>query len=388
MKITATDADEPGNINSQIAYSIIDQQPPGDMFSISKDGIVRVKSSALDRETADQYTLTVKGQDLNGEPGGHSATRTVVINVQDVNDNLPTLEKVEYEGSIEENTEGVEVMRIRAEDLDLEASENWEAVFDIVRGNEAGYFSIKTDTATNEGILMLDKALDYEDHPILDLGLIVKNKVPLYDGLRGTSGPTYKTYWIKINVKNQPEGPSFDPKVKAIPVSEERSSVNINEVITRYTAIDGDTGKVAENVRYAKGSDPDNWFTIDPKTADIKLNKMPDRESPYLINGTYYAKVLCFTEDMPAKTATGTIAIQVEDFNDHCPTLTSQIQTLCIPDDAVIVNAKDEDFFPNGSPFTFEIIPEGTQGKWQVEHYNDTAAILRAKETLWPGLYE
>ncbi|KAL3046888.1 hypothetical protein OYC64_021166 [Pagothenia borchgrevinki] len=157
MKITATDSDEPGNINSQIAYTIVDQQPPGDMFSISKDGIVRVKSSALDRETADQYTLTVKGQDLNGEPGGHSATSTVVINVQDVNDNLPTLEKVEYEGSIEENTEGVEVMRIRAKDLDLEASENWEAVFDIVRGNEAGYFSIKTDPATNEGILMLDK---------------------------------------------------------------------------------------------------------------------------------------------------------------------------------------------------------------------------------------
>ncbi|KAI4829205.1 hypothetical protein KUCAC02_023265 [Chaenocephalus aceratus] len=363
MKITATDADEPGNINSQIAYTIVDQQPPGDMFSISKDGIVSVKSSALDRETADQYTLTVKGQDLNGVPGGHSATSTVVINVQDVNDNLPTLEKVEYEGSIEENTKGVEVMRIRTGDLDLQGSENWEAVFVIVKGNEAGYFSIKTDTATNEGILMLDKAVDYEDVKNLDLGLIVKNK-------------------------NQPEGPSFDPKVKAIPVSEESNSVNINEVITRYTAVDGDTGEVAENVRYAKGTDPGNWFTIDPITADIKLNKVPDRESPYLINGTYYAKVLCITEDMPAKTATGTIAIQVEDFNDHCPTLTSQIQTLCIPEDAVIVNAKDEDFSPNGSPFTFEMIPEGTQGKWQVEHFNDTAAILRAKETLWPGLYE
>ncbi|KAK5869346.1 hypothetical protein PBY51_024071 [Eleginops maclovinus] len=269
---------------------------------------------------------------------------------------------------------------------------------------------------------MLDKAVDYEDVKNLDLGLIVKNKVPLYDGsdgisatniglgspgasgASGASGPvgatggsggtftrngtTYKTYPIKINVKNKPEGPRFDPKVKTIPVSEGGSSVNTNEVIARYAAIDGDTGKAAENVRYAKGSDPDNWFTIDPKTADIKLNKMPDRESPYLINGTYYAKVLCFTEDMPAQTATGTVAIQVEDFNDNCPTLTSQIQTLCIPNDAVIVSAKDEDFSPNGSPFNFEIIPEGTQGKWKVEHYNDTAAILRAKETLWPGLYE
>ena len=65
----------------------------------------------------------------------------------------------QYEGSVMENTQGVEVMRLKALDKDLEGSENWEAVFDIVKGNEAGYFSIKTDPETNEGILMLDKVL-------------------------------------------------------------------------------------------------------------------------------------------------------------------------------------------------------------------------------------
>lgn len=48
--------------------------------------------------------------------------------------------------------------------------------------------------------------------------------------------------------------------------------------------------------RYVKGFDPGNWLTIDPKTAEIKLNKMPDRESEYLVNGTYFAKVLCISE--------------------------------------------------------------------------------------------
>ncbi len=79
----------------------------------------------------------------------------------------------------------------------------------------------------------------------------------------------------------------------------------------------------------------------------------------------------CFSNtDMPAKTATGTVAIQVEDFNDHCPTLTRNIKTMCTKDDNVIVNAKDEDVFPNGPPFHYKIIPEGTQGKWAVEHLN------------------
>lgn len=41
------------------------------------------------------YTLTVRGQDLNGRPGGNTGTGTVTIKVLDVNDNPPTLEKSE-----------------------------------------------------------------------------------------------------------------------------------------------------------------------------------------------------------------------------------------------------------------------------------------------------
>lgn len=56
-----------------------------------------------------------------------------------------------------ENTYGIEVMRLQTNDLDLVNTENWQAEFDIVKGNDEGYFSIKTDPLTNEGILMLDK---------------------------------------------------------------------------------------------------------------------------------------------------------------------------------------------------------------------------------------
>uniref|UniRef100_A0A672FN50 Cadherin domain-containing protein n=1 Tax=Salarias fasciatus TaxID=181472 RepID=A0A672FN50_SALFA len=381
MKVNATDADEKGTKNSQIAYSIVEQRPNNDMFLMRTDGTICVKKPVLDREVAeDRYVLVVKGQDLNGQAGGRSGTGTVTINVRDVNDNVPTLEKEQYDGTIDENVKGVEVMRIKAQDLDLEGTENWDAVFDIVKGNEAGYFSITTDPKTNEGVLMLltsllVQAVDYEDVKNLDLGLTVRNKAP------------YKTYPINIKVKNQPEGPRFDPKVKAIPVSEGGASINFQDVIAKYPAIDGDTLKPAENVRYAKGLDPDSWLTIDPKTAEIRLNKMPDRESPFLVNGTYFAQVLCISEDMPGKTATGTVAIQVEDLNDHCPTLTSSFRNLCTSDNAVVVNAADQDGEPNGPPFEFTLVPGGTEGKWQVEHLNDTAAILRAQETLWPGPY-
>lgn len=50
MKITATDADEPGLENSQIAYSIIAQDPSDDMFYMTDDGTIYVNRPFLDRE--------------------------------------------------------------------------------------------------------------------------------------------------------------------------------------------------------------------------------------------------------------------------------------------------------------------------------------------------
>lgn len=64
---------------------------------------------------------------------------------------------MQYEGSVEENTINVEVMRIKALDMDLIHTDNWLAVFEIITGNEAGYFSITTDKQTNEGIIMIHK---------------------------------------------------------------------------------------------------------------------------------------------------------------------------------------------------------------------------------------
>lgn len=56
-----------------------------------------------------------------------------------------------------ENTINVEVMRIKAFDRDLIYTDNWLAVFKIISGNEAGYFSITTDSKTNEGVIMIRK---------------------------------------------------------------------------------------------------------------------------------------------------------------------------------------------------------------------------------------
>ncbi|XP_073727822.1 desmoglein-2-like protein isoform X1 [Misgurnus anguillicaudatus] len=379
--ITATDADEEGTLHSKITYSIVEQSHTN-MFKINQEsGGIYVQLPTLDREIQDTYTLTVKGTDMNGATGGKTGTGKVVIHILDVNDNIPTLEKNFFECSVEENRKNVEVVRIQAIDADLIHTDNWLAVFSIVSGNEAGYFSITTDINTNEGILMLNKELDYEELKEISLQVSVSNKAAYHSSVVITQS---KTYRIKVSVVNQAEGPRFKPTVKVITLSEDITSIDFRKVITSYAAIDSDTLLIAKNVRYEKRQDIDNWLLIDEKTADIRLNKMPDYESKFLINGTYYAQIICITNDHPAKTATGTIAIQVEDFNDNCPVLSSPSRTLCYGDHVVHVTAVDKDHYPNAEPFDFTV---DALESWSVERLNDTTSIFRSHATLWPGVY-
>lgn len=50
MQVLATDIDEPGNDNSLIAFTLVAQNPPDDMFYMNRDGTIYVRNPNLDRE--------------------------------------------------------------------------------------------------------------------------------------------------------------------------------------------------------------------------------------------------------------------------------------------------------------------------------------------------
>uniref|UniRef100_H3A6Y3 Cadherin domain-containing protein n=1 Tax=Latimeria chalumnae TaxID=7897 RepID=H3A6Y3_LATCH len=390
MQLNATDADEKGTPNSQIAYRLLSQHP-GHMpqFLIKKDtGKVYTIASNLDREVISTYTIGVEGKDLSGAYNGRSDSSTAEIKILDVNDNFPQLEHDSYEGSVEENTAGVEVLRMKAFDADEEGSDNWLADFQIASGNEGGYFAMKTDAATNEGVLMLVKEVDYETLQNLQLSVAVANKAAFHSSV--ASSYKAKAIPVKINVKNKKEGASFSPRKKALSVREELAKKDLPKRLGKYAAVDRDTGKIADNVKYAKEYDPDNWFSVDPKTAEITLNKVPDRESPNLVNGVYTAKILAITDDFPAHTATGTIELNVEDVNDHCPTIVNLAQHTCKNAGRINVTAVDEDADPNAGPFTFYIVdePKGNADKWEINKKHDTSVLIVSKNPLWSNEYE
>uniref|UniRef100_A0A3Q2TE66 Cadherin domain-containing protein n=1 Tax=Fundulus heteroclitus TaxID=8078 RepID=A0A3Q2TE66_FUNHE len=159
MKVIATDDDDNTTANAQISYRIDESSNSGGMFSInSQTGEVMVVKTTLDREVSHYtYKLIVLASDLGGQAGGNTGTGEIEIKLTDINDNIPTLAKETYEGSVEENTVGVEVLRIQAVDLDMINTENWFAVYEIVSGNEGGYFNITNDKKTKEGVITITK---------------------------------------------------------------------------------------------------------------------------------------------------------------------------------------------------------------------------------------
>ncbi|NXI99802.1 DSG2 protein, partial [Psophia crepitans] len=373
MRINATDADDPNTPNAKISFNIISQSPSA-AFSIDKHtGDVRVEKINLDRETQSSYSLVVEARDRGGDSGGNAATSSLEIKILDVNDNVPVLESSAFEASIEENRANVEILRIKVFDKDEEFSDNWLANFSFVSGNEGGFFHMVTDSRTNEGILTVVKELDYEKTQSLNLGFVVTNKAEFHKSIKHS----YKAQKIplRIHVTNVREGPMFPGGTKIIEASEKLQTA---QVIGQYQAYDEDTGKIAERIMYMKGRDTANLVTVDLVTAEIRLVKQLDYESSYIVNGTYTFTVVAVTTDLPKRTITGTVVIQVKDENDNCPVIVNAVQTVCSDAELINVTASDLDGYPNSDPFSFTVIdePEGTAKQWIIASANGTSIQL------------
>lgn len=67
---------------------------------------------------------------------------------------------------------------------------------------------------------------------------------------------------------------------------------------------------------------------------------------------------------------TGTIALQVGDVNDNCPSLTNKVEYICSDTEVITVTAVDEDGDPNSAPFSFSLVAKDSLEEWRVEPLN------------------
>ncbi|CAI5682137.1 unnamed protein product [Oreochromis niloticus] len=206
VRVEAKDDDEPDNLNSDLRYRILNQDPPlptDNVFEINPiTGSIRVTGRGLDREKYPQYTLTVQAADLAGEE--LTGQTKVILTVTDSNDNAPVFTQSLYTAIVDENKKDVEVVRMIVTDEDEPQTPAWNAKFKIISGDPDGLFTVKTGTNKQEGILSTAKELDFERASKLTLLISVENEIPF----AGVSVVT-STATVVVNVKDVNEAPIF-----------------------------------------------------------------------------------------------------------------------------------------------------------------------------------
>uniref|UniRef100_UPI00398F17DB desmoglein-2-like isoform X2 n=1 Tax=Pristiophorus japonicus TaxID=55135 RepID=UPI00398F17DB len=380
MMLTATDADE--GENAIINYRIISEYVMKE-FTATTNGEIKVMNSHLDRETQDFYTFIVEARDKSGSSQGLFTTATAQIRILDVNDNVPVIEQTEFTATVIENSKNVEVIRIRVFDQDQEFTDNWLAHFDIIEGNEKGHFGIEVDNHTNEGILFIHKEMNYEEMNLVNLLIRISNKAPYHSSVPDSN--IIRPIKIKLQVKDVKEGYTFKPVRWPVSITESTTHKEVHQVLGIYNAVSADTGKTSKMTKYAKNDDVANWLVINSETGQVTFVGIPDRESRYVVNGTYTATILAINnENHFSSTSTGTIVLKVQDANDHAPKFETSHLCMCSNSKLLKLTAFDPDGAPYGAPFRFKI---DTNEKWRLGHTDATSMELVPIHELWPEMF-
>jgi len=226
-RIRATDRDE--GLNGVVKYSIAGWNYGGTFEIDSSTGDLSV-TSPLDFESTRQYHLTIRAQDSGTPPAAN--TTNVLVNVVDVNDNVPRFYTPIYQSSVAEDVQvGTTVVRVQAYDADSGA--NGRITYSILDGFPDMALTVDPDTGSVYTTAALDRetAARYSFHvQAADAGL----------------PPHTATAAVEITVRDvNDNAPVFDPKVYRETVSEEAVPGAPVVVVTAVDADANEHGRVS-----------------------------------------------------------------------------------------------------------------------------------------------
>ncbi|XP_063053948.1 B-cadherin-like [Engraulis encrasicolus] len=386
MRVTATDADEPNTDNSDMRYSIVSQEPTlpqGGLFTINPvtGGLSVAVDDKLDRETVPSYKLVIQVADMQGK--GRPVSCTVQVTVTDSNDNAPKFRQDTYTAQVPENSLDAEVVRVMVDDADEPHTPNWDTIFSILRGNEAGFFSISTGESKDEGIITTAQPLDFEQTRRFTLIIAAQNEVPFEPSV------ITSTATVIIDVQDVNEAPYFTPEQKLVVKSED---LPVGSEIVSYTAVDPDV-EMNQAILYRVGQDQGGWLAIDPATGLISVKSPMDRESPFMFNRQYKATIYAIDQSpdshhIPA-TGTGTLLIELEDVNDNAPSVQERELIMCNQKPvAAHLTVHDPDGPGFSNPFRVEL-NSSLRSYWSAKmNDNRTGIVLNMRTALSKGEYD
>ncbi|XP_022077605.2 cadherin-7-like isoform X1 [Acanthochromis polyacanthus] len=376
VTVVATDADDPTYGNSaRLVYSILQGQTH---FSVEpKTGVVRTAVPNMDRELQDRYLLVIQAKDMMGQMGGLSGTTSVTVMITDVNDNPPRFPRKSYQFSVPEAVLVSSVVaKIKA--VDLDSGPNAEVDYRILDGDGLGTFRILCDPDTQEGLVIIHKAVDFEAKSSYTLRVEASNRY--VDTRYLSAGPFSDVVTVRLLVENVDEPPVFSSSISRMAVSE---AAPVGTDLGSVSAHDPDASNSPVRYSIDRQSDLQRYFDIDSSSGVIRTSRHLDREVRVLHNITVVATETLDTSQV----GKAIVLVSVADVNDNAPSFAMEYQTFVCenaqPGQVVeTVSAVDPDIPENGHQFLFSVSTEAAGNlSFTLRDNNDNTASVLTRRT-------
>ncbi|KAJ0175823.1 hypothetical protein K1T71_008982 [Dendrolimus kikuchii] len=289
--------DEDYGRNGQVLYHLVSATGPPNTFAVNtQHGLVSLLRP-LDYENLVRHTLIISAKD-NGVPS-RGSNLTLVVDVQDVNDNPPVFEHQSYSANVLES-EAVNTKILEIQAIDKDTGNNARITYKVTsEGNSSDEF-IKVQPTT--GWVYVAKSLDRET--------VAKHKMIITATDNGLP-PLSASASLVINVMDANDNdPIFSKSAYEFQVEENKKA---GAFVGKIAAIDADLGDNAV-VRYSLF--PSNTsFIVNPVSGIITTKEFLDRE----FKSSYSLFAEAKDQGILPRSSRVPISIKITDVNDNPP---------------------------------------------------------------------
>ncbi|XP_051801959.1 cadherin EGF LAG seven-pass G-type receptor 1-like [Acanthochromis polyacanthus] len=303
--VPATDKDS--GLNREIRYSL---RGGLGRFSINPmSGVVSV-AAALDRETQAEHELLVVAED-QGRPA-RTATATLLVQVSDINDNVPKFTEAEYQVEVLETVAvGTSLHSLSATDPDEGA--NGRVTYSITQQSPSSENAV-FELDSSSGTLQLVQPLDYSKVEVYRL------TVQASDGGTPSLNESASVVVKVKDVNNNP--PEFSKESYEVSISENLAS---GASILTLEVTDKDEGGFSNGYFLYEN---DTFDISNQGIVSLRKDVTLDREK----TDSYILQVVAVDQVTNGLSSTAQLNVTVLDFNDNTPQFPSIPDPLWIPE--------------------------------------------------------
>ncbi|XP_031159074.1 protocadherin alpha-2-like isoform X3 [Sander lucioperca] len=331
----ANDADT--GSNSVKSYKL----SPNEYFSLDvqsggqhSESAELVLQKSLDREKQSVINLTLTA--LDGGKPARSGTLKIVVNVIDVNDNVPVFSQPLYKAQVTENAPfQTSILTVTATDLD--EGINGEIIYSFIeRGNfnPEVLFSINPDT----GEITVTGKVDYEENTAYDIRVQARDK-----------GMPSRSVHGKVLVEVTDVNDNIPEIIITSLMSPVKEDAEVGTVVALVTVTDKDGGNNGLTTATILGSVPFKLKLNYKSYYSLAVEGPLDRES----FSQYNVTIIATDEGTPPLSITSVIPVYISDVNDNAPLFSESVINVYVNENSAVgatiftITAVDRDIEEN-----------------------------------------